>query len=211
MTTRGLRVLSLALCCAALATEEHVMIPMRDGARISTFIYLPKGSGPWPVLYEQRYGSLESNASHKRAEALAVHGYVIVEQNFRGTQKSEGVFSGYRPLGWGEQQDGYDTVEWLAKQSWSNGKIATFGGSQAGYAQNYLAGAAPPHLVCQYIQDGGLSLFHLGYRMGGVTRPGRFMDTYSAVARVKEEVRRDLEIQFQHPDYDAYWQQQDSY
>ena len=154
--------------------EQHVMVPMRDGVRLSTYLYIPAGKGPWPVLYEQRYASLQGNASRQRAAKLASHGYVVAEENFRGTQLSEGVYAGYRALGWGEQKDGYDTVEWLAKQSWSKGKIGTFGGSQAGYAQNFLAVTQPPHLVCQFITDGGLSLFHLGYRIGGTTRPRRF-------------------------------------
>ena len=77
-------------------------------------------------------------------------------------------------LGWGELQDGYDTVEWLAKQKWSTGKIGTFGSSQAGFAQNFLAVTRPPHLVAQYMIDTGLSLYQEGYRIGGTTRPERF-------------------------------------
>ena len=86
---------------------------------------------------------------------------------------SEGTWVGYRALGWGDLQDGYDTVEWLAVQPWSNGKIGTFGSSQAGFAQNFLAVTRPPHLVCQYMIDTGLSLFHEGYRIGGATKPER--------------------------------------
>src|SRR6266576_598162 len=65
----------------------------------------------------------------------------------RGRHLSEGTWVGYRALGWGELQDGYDTVEWLAKQPWSTGKIGTFGSSQAGFAQNFLAVTQPPHLT----------------------------------------------------------------
>ena len=113
---------------------------------------------------------------------LAAAGYVVAVENFRGTQLSEGTWVGYRALGWGEQQDGYDTVEWLAKQPWSTGKVGTFGSSQAGFAQNFLAVTQPPHLVCQYMIDTGLSLFHEGYRIGGTTRPERFK-TMDAVCR----------------------------
>src|SRR5689334_3728120 len=101
-----IRTISLLMILAAAAPmpAEQVMIPMRDGVRLSAFIFKPKGDGPWPVLYEQRYGNLGSSGVRKRAEQLASHGYVIVEENFRGTLQSEGVFAGYRPLGWGEQQ-----------------------------------------------------------------------------------------------------------
>ncbi len=106
---------------------------------------------------------------------MAAAGYVVAAQNFRGTHLSEGTWVGYRALGWSEKQrDGFDTVAWLARQPWSTGKIGTFGGSQAGFAQNFLAVTRPPNLVCQYMIDTGLSLFHEGYRIGGTTRPGTF-------------------------------------
>lgn len=190
-------------------TERHEMVPMRDGARLSTYVYIPEGKGPWPVLYEQRYADLRGDTTRKRYARLAAHGYVIAAQNFRGTHKSEGVYQGYRALGWGKLQDGYDSVEWLAKQTWSTGKIGTLGGSQAGYAQNFLAVTRPPHLVAQYISDGGLSLFHLGYRIGGVTRGERFKIGMAGDARDKAEGMKHLADQFAHPNYDEYWQQED--
>ena len=196
---------------AAQKNEQHVMMPMRDAAKLSTYLCFPDGKGPWPVLYEQRYGNLTGKAAKLRSAQLASHGYVVAEQNFRGTQLSEGVYSAYRALGWGEHKDGYDSVEWLARQPWSTGAVATFGGSQAGYAQNYLAAANPPHLVAQYIQDGGLSMFHLGFRIGGITRPGRFADGMLPSARDPNDGKRDLEEQFRHPNYDEYWAEEDCY
>ena len=135
---------------------KHHWIPMRDGVRLSAYIFLPSGKGPWPVLMEQRYASLRSNGARKRYASLAAGGYAVAAVNFRGTQASEGRYVGYRALQWGEKRDGFDTVEWLAKQPWSTGKIGTVGGSQGGYAQNYLAVTQPPHLVCQFMRDTGL-------------------------------------------------------
>ncbi|MEZ5355874.1 MAG: CocE/NonD family hydrolase [Bryobacteraceae bacterium] len=192
-------------CAISAAEPRHEMVPMRDGARLSTYLYVPAGSGPWPVLYEQRYADLTGRAAQERYAALAAAGYVVAAQNFRGTHRSEGVYQGYRALGWGKTQDGYDTVEWLAKQPWSTGKIGTFGGSQAGYAQNFLAVTRPPHLVAQYITDGGLSLFHLGYRRGGATRLERFKQAMLPSARDEAEGRSHLADQVAHPDYDDYW------
>lgn len=188
--------------------HEHVMVPMRDGVRLSMYLCFPPGEGPWPVLYQQRYSDLSGAGSRNGMAALAAHGYVVANENFRGTHKSEGIFVGYRALGWGEQQDGYDTVEWLARQPWSNGKIGTFGGSQAGFAQNFLAVTQPPHLVCQYMTDTGLSLFHEGYRIGGITRPERFK-TMDPQARVPEHNQQLVRQWFQHPTYDDYWAQED--
>ena len=190
-------------------TEEHVMIPMRDAVRLSAYLYFPEGKGPWPVLYEQRYADLRADRTRRILAELASHGYVVCAQNFRGAHLSEGVWDGYRSLGWSDLQDGYDTVEWLADQPWSNGKIGTFGASQGGFAQNFLAVAQPPHLVAQYMVDTGLSLFHEGYRIGGATKPNRFK-AMDRNCRVPEHNDRWLRETFEHPTYDEYWRQEDS-
>ncbi|MSU80707.1 MAG: CocE/NonD family hydrolase [Gemmataceae bacterium] len=189
-------------------TEKHVMIPMRDGVKLSAYLYFPPGKGPWPVLYEQRYADLRGNETRKTNARLAAAGYVIAAQSFRGAQLSEGTWVGYRALGWGEKKDGYDTVEWLAKQPWSTGKIGTLGSSQAGFAQNFLAVTQPPHLVCQYMIDTGLSLYHEGYRIGGTTRPERFKQM-GAVCRVPDDNAKLMREWFAHPTYDAYWADED--
>ncbi|WP_373652036.1 CocE/NonD family hydrolase [Schlesneria sp. DSM 10557] len=190
-------------------TEKHVMIPMRDGVRLSAFLYIPPGEGPWPVLLEQRYANANEPGTQKYLANLAkTGGYVTVLANFRGSQQSEGEWRGYRSLGWGERKDGYDLVEWLAIQPWSTGKVGTFGSSQAGFAQNFLAVTRPPHLAAQYMIDTGLSLFHEGYRIGGTTRPERFK-TLDKIARVPEHNRKLLAEWFAHPTYDAYWADED--
>jgi predicted acyl esterase len=188
--------------------EKHVLVPMRDGTKLSTYLYFPEGPGPWPVIYEQRYADLRGVETRQAFARLAKAGFVVAAQNFRGTHLSEGTWVGYRALGWGEQQDGYDTVEWLAKQRWSTGKIGSFGSSQGGFAQNFLAVARPPHLVCQYMIDTGLSLFHEGYRIGGIPRPERFQ-AMEAVCRNPEDNRRLLREWFAHPTYDDYWAAED--
>jgi len=199
-------VLSLAsLTLAQDVAEQHVMVPMRDGKKLSTYLYLPSGKGPWPVLYEQRYADLTGASSRKNATAVAMKGYVVATQNFRGTHLSQGTYVGYRALGFGEQKDGYDTVMWLAKQPWSNGKIGTYGGSQAGYAQNFLAVTQPPPLVAQFMTDTGQSLFHLGYRRGGTTRVMDFQD-----ARDPQHARDLIHEMFRHPVYDEFWQLEDT-
>ena len=189
-------------------TERHQMIPMRDGVRLSAYLYVPSGDGPWPAVFEQRYASLRAASTRQAAAALARSGYVVALVNFRGSQKSEGTWVGYRALQWGELSDGYDTCEWLAKQKWCTGKIGTFGGSQGGYAQNYLAVTQPPHLVCQYMRDTGLSLFQEGYRIGGTTRPVRFKGM-DAVARNPKDNQRLVAEWFKHPTYDDYWKAED--
>ncbi len=187
---------------------KHMMAPMRDGVRLSVYLYFPPGRGPWPVLFEQRYSDIGAAGSRRSHARLAAEGYVVAAQNFRGCYLSEGRYVGYRALGWGKQRDGYDTCEWLATQPWSTGKVGTFGGSQAGFAQNFLAVTRPPHLVCQFMTDTGLSLYQEGYRIGGATRPERFKQMDS-VCRDPQDNRRLLAEWFQHPTYDDYWQDED--
>ncbi len=189
-------------------TEKHVMIPMRDGVKLSAYLYFPEGKGPWPVLMEQRYAGLTGKGTRLAFAEMASQGYVVAGVNFRGSQKSEGKWIGYRGLQWGEKQDGYDLVEWLARQPWSTGKIGTFGSSQAGYAQNYLAVTQPPHLVCQFMIDTGLSLYHEGYFIGGCAKPERFKGM-DAVCRVPAHNRELMKEWFSHPDYDDYWKAED--
>ena len=197
-----------ALLHANGVTEEHVMVPMRDGTRLYVYLFRPPGPGPWPGLLEQRYLPMDSLGSRQAFAKIAAAGYAVAAANFRGAQKSEGTWVGYRALGWGKQKDGYDLCEWLGTQSWCNGKVGTMGGSQAGYAQNFLAITRPPHLVAQYMTDTGLSLFQEGYRIGGATRPERFkgMDVN---AREPEQNRALLAEWFKHPTYDRYWQEED--
>ena len=188
--------------------EQHVMIPMRDGVRLSAYLYLPEGEGKWPVVFEQRYADISGAGTRKNAAELARRGFAVAMVNFRGSQKSDGQYVGYRALAWGEKKDGYDTCEWLATQPWSTGKVGTFGSSQGGFAQNFLAVTRPPHLVCQYMVDTGLSLFQEGYRIGGVTRPGRFAD-FGKNCRVPEDNATLMQEWDAHPHYDDYWRAED--
>lgn len=191
--------------------EEHVMIPMRDGVHLSTWVYFPPGKGPFGVIYQQRYVDITSRGSRAECAKLAtITKCVVALQNFRGSHESEGTFILYRSLGLSEHKDGYDTVEWLAKQPWSNGKVGTYGGSQGGTSQNFLAANQPPHLVAQYLTDYGVSLFHDAYREGGITRARRFLERNVIHARVREDGIAAMNDQLQHPAYDDWWKQEDT-
>lgn len=188
--------------------EEHLFIAMRDGVRLSAYVYFPETPGPWPVVFEQRYAVITNAGSRKELASIARAGYVAARVSFRGSQNSEGRWQGYRALAWGRQQDGFDLCEWFGTQPWSTGRVGTFGGSQGGFAQNFLAVTRPPHLVCQYMTDTGLSLFHEGYRLGGTTRPERFKKM-GEVARDPADNLALMEEWFRHPNYDAYWRDED--
>jgi putative CocE/NonD family hydrolase len=119
-----------------------VKIPLRDGTRLSASLYLPKGNvRAVPCLVALTPYTVQRN--HLRASFFAAHGYPFLSVDVRGRGNSEGMFN---PLVQ-EAQDGYDVVEWLAKQAVCNGKVGMFSGSYEGYVQWAAAKEFPPHLA----------------------------------------------------------------
>ena len=73
------------------------MIPMRDGKRLSAYVFFPKGDRAdqrWPAIFEQRCADISSAGSRKAAAKFAEGGFVIALVNYRGTHESEGVYRG---------------------------------------------------------------------------------------------------------------------
>jgi len=129
--------------------EREVMVPMRDGVRLSTDVYLPRGGeGPLPtVLVKTPYDKDDGEGSvrTKWVDYFARQGYAIVVQNERGFLFSEGVFVDYLV---GAGTDGPDTVAWILEQPWSNGRVGTIGCSSSGEHQWPMASAnAPGHVA----------------------------------------------------------------
>jgi len=127
--------------------ERNVMVPMRDGVRLAADIFRPDALGRFPVLVTRGpYGKdgYVSNPDHS-IWFFPKYGYVVVSQDCRARFESEG--DSYNPL-FQEAQDGYDTVEWAARQPWSNGRVGTTGQSYLGATQYTLATSDPwpPHL-----------------------------------------------------------------
>jgi hypothetical protein len=135
--------------------EKSVMVPMRDGVRLSTDFYFPKGSSKdLPViLIRTPYNKNEFRDRKQRPQAykFASQGFVVAIQDCRGKFESEGIYS---PPAGQEAEDGYDAVDWLAKQPWSNGKIGTFGCSYPAEVQAAQAPLRHPNLKCMIPQCG---------------------------------------------------------
>lgn len=116
-------------------------IPLRDGTRLSATLYLPAGSAePAPCIFALTPYTVHRN--HFRASYFAAHGYFFLVVDARGRGNSEGEF---RPQ-IQEAQDGFDVVEWIARQPFCNGSVAMFSGSYEGYVQWATAKELPPHL-----------------------------------------------------------------
>ncbi len=81
------------------------------------------------------------------AQKYVEAGYAYVDQDTRGKGHSKGVYSAFAT----DIEDGYDTVEWIAKQPWSNGKIGIMGTSALGITSNMAAMSGAPHLVAAYV------------------------------------------------------------
>jgi putative CocE/NonD family hydrolase len=127
-----------------VSQDVDVRVAMRDGVKLSTDLYLPASTGKFPtILLRTPY---DNNGSFNVGEAtyFAMRGYVVAFQDVRGRYDSEGEWVPAR----NEAKDGYDTIEWIAQQPWSDGKVGMLGDSYLGIVQLLAATQTPPHLVC---------------------------------------------------------------
>ena len=123
--------------------EPNVSVPMRDGIFLRADVMRPKLGTAFPVLvYRTPYGKDAARAEYKTFDKAVARGYAVVIQDVRGRYSSEGEFRPYE----NEGRDGFDTIEWAARQPWSNGSIGTFGLSYPGAVQWLAAVQSPPHL-----------------------------------------------------------------
>ena len=133
----------VAVTAEGVHFEENVPIPMRDEIVLMADVYRPIAGGPFPVLvYRTPYGKRETAEWYDTHLAAVARGYAVVLQDVRGRYASEGEFYPYV----NEGRDGYDTIEWAARQPWSTGEIGTFGLSYPAAVQWLAAIEQPPHL-----------------------------------------------------------------
>lgn len=137
--------------------EPTVPVPMRDGVRLSTDLYLPVGAGDkLPVIlirtqYDKSTWREPAAFQDGEARMFAGQGFAVAVQDIRGRYESEGVYMLARDDG----PDGYDSVEWLMKQSWSNGSVGTYGCSSLGNTQIVQAPLRHPKLKAMVPQHSG--------------------------------------------------------
>jgi hypothetical protein len=173
--------------------KREAMVPMRDGTKLYTVIFMKKGVTNAPIIlsrtpYDAK-GSTARTPSQSVVDVLPImykefvnDGYIIVQQDIRGLHRSEGTFVMNRPIvgplnktGIDESTDAYDTIDWLVKHvSESNGKVGTIGSSYLGFLT--LASEINPHPALKAavpqspMVDGwmGDDWFHNGaFRVGG--------------------------------------------
>ena len=160
------------------ADAFQAMVAMRDGTRLNTFVFLPRNGGPrWPViLHRTPYGITASDARDNTdctrawlpsAEEpfrgsilrgwrnIVARGYVAVYQDTRGRHGSEGEDRVYAD----DATDGYDTLEWIAAQPWTN-QMVGMSGSSAGATTTFAAASTRhPSLRAFFAQAGASSIY----------------------------------------------------
>ena len=155
------------------AHYEEAMIPMRDGVRLAADIHYPVDedgepiTDPAPVLLVRTSYDKSKDEWDTVRDYYPRHGYVFVNQDLRSRFRSEGDGRYYHTCNPWEGEDGYDTIEWIAKQPWCNGKIGTLGSSHRGIVQTVAALHRPPHLVAQWVEQAPTNIYAHEAREGG--------------------------------------------
>ena len=162
------------------ANQKNYFVPMRDGARMWTSIFFPKGhSEPLPTLLVRTPYRFDDELYFTSSGSMHLHylnqGYALAFQHERGHFWSEGEYR----YNVGAGKDGYDTVDWIAGQSWSNGRVGSLGCSSSGDNQVGLSSANHPAHRAALIMSVGSAVgpvgpFHdpgLFYRGGVVQMP----------------------------------------
>jgi putative CocE/NonD family hydrolase len=137
-----------------VTTLHDVRIPVSDGLELSANLWLPEpavdGTGPrrFPAILEMipyRKDDWRAASDESRGEWLAARGFALCRLDIRGTGSSPGIaLDEYTAR---ETRDGYDAVEWLARQPWSTGKVGMWGISYGGFTAIQVALLHPPHLA----------------------------------------------------------------
>ncbi|MDP3386122.1 MAG: CocE/NonD family hydrolase [Eubacteriales bacterium] len=211
---------------------KHVdaMIPMRDGIKLSTEVWLPAdyhGIQKLPaILMRTPYGK-KRNAL--RDVAYADRGYAVILQDVRGREDSEGDFIAM----YHEMNDGSDTIDWIVSQEWSDGKVGMIGASYGGYVQWTAAASGNQHLKAIVSQVSAGSPFLDIERRGGGYNMGiiqwNIMMSEKKVLwdlpninwneELKKRPLKDIPVNITgknlefwdlfmaHPDYDEFWKQ----
>jgi predicted acyl esterase len=212
--TAGLAVLlltTLASTCLGQPPKPPAvttyMVAMSDGVKLATDVYLPgDGKGKYPVIVA-RTPYDKSRGSSALAAMAAKRGYAFVIQDLRGRFESEGhhaIIFGNDGLG--EHQDGRDTLVWIARQPWCNGKIGSWGASALGITQNMAAPVAPDELKAQFVAVAFSDYYRQAAYQGGAFRT-QLLERW---LRGTGMIEKNLATFVAHPRYDDFWKKLNS-
>jgi putative CocE/NonD family hydrolase len=213
---------------ATLSATYRIPVPMRDGVKLSTHVYLPAAEGEFPaLLVRDIYGNGSQAGRQRYARWATQNGYAFVYQQARGRYDSEGHWYPY----FQEIPDGEDTLSWIADQPWSDGKVGMFGTSYLASVQWLAALSAHPALKAiapamspgNYYRDvaypgGAFSLLSraswgIGL-VGGRTNADYGTDWINGIRHLPLKTLdeslgfdvRHFRDWLDHPSYDRYWE-----
>jgi hypothetical protein len=174
---------------------EFHMVPMRDGTKLWTAVWKPKGlhqALPTVLVRTPYTPDAEVSGLNELGPLLAKNGYALVIQNERGSFLSQGRF---RLMG-GAREDGYDAVDWVSRQPWSNGRIGTIGCSSSGDNQVPLAVTHHPAHVAMVTMCSGSSIGRMGpFReqglvfRGGALQIGPWVPWFASQAGLRDQLK----------------------
>jgi len=122
-------------------SDLNIAVPMRDGVRLSANVFRPGATGRYPVIL-LRTPYNKGDAITPAWQSFVNHSYAVVVEDVRGRYESGGKFE---PINQ-EVNDGDDTLNWIARQPWSDGGVGMYGGSYLGIAEWKAALTQNPHL-----------------------------------------------------------------
>jgi len=184
----------MILVSIAKDNRETIMVLMPDGIGLATDVYRPDQEGAYPTLLMRTpYGREDSGDISEVVNEL---GIVFVVQDIRGSFDSGGEFSIFR----NDRADGHATIDWITQQPWSNGTVATFGGSALGITQYMLAPNASDALVCQWVEVGTSDLQATTYQNGAYR--SELIDGWLRGLNEQDDI---VDIR-QHPTADDWWE-----
>jgi predicted acyl esterase len=161
--------------------DENISVTMRDGIRIAVDVYRPSAKGKFPALLsmspygkeKQRFPEtvvgIFTKVEAGNTKFFVSRGYAHVIADVRGSSPSEGQWNLYDK---DEQQDGYDLVEWIAKQPWCDGKVAMIGESYFAAIQYLVAATQPPSLKTIVPCDAHTDMYRDAVYQGGIYNTG---------------------------------------
>jgi len=157
-----------------IVIAKDVMVPMRDGVRLATDVYRVARdgepvAGTFPTILGRT--SYDKTSPQQWVEPVAnffvPRGYMVVLQDLRGRHRSEGTGQYFHTANVNEGPDGFDTIEWIAAQSWSNGRVGMVGSSHGAIVQQVAALHRPPHLTAIWPDVGPTNAYANEAREGG--------------------------------------------
>jgi putative CocE/NonD family hydrolase len=166
-----------------IVLAKDVMVPMRDGIRLASDVFRPARDGE-PL--DGRFPTILCRTPYDKTDTRYVEisdfftprGYAVVLQDIRDRYRSEGTREYFHTVTPHEGEDGHDTVEWIAAQPWSNGRIGTVGSSFAAITQVRTALERPPHLAAIWPDVVPTSNYRNQAREGGAMQLHMFWALY---------------------------------